>query len=227
VSTEVDHLVVAAATLEEGVRWCESTLGVTPAPGGTHPTMGTHNRLLSLSSAAFPRSYLEIIAIDPTMPKVQRLRWYRLDEAALKDRLATHGPQLINVSVRTTMIETHRRSLVNHGLNPGVPIAVHRDTPVGRLSWHVLARDDGGLEAGGLVPTLIQWDGPHATEQLPDQGCTLQSLRLDGLPTGARDVLRLANAVIDPTAAPAAIRAEIATPRGVVALDSIGALGLN
>jgi hypothetical protein len=67
-ATAVDHLVVAAATLEQGVAWCEATLGVTPGPGGRHALMGTHNRLLNLGSAAFPHSYLEIIAIDPEAP---------------------------------------------------------------------------------------------------------------------------------------------------------------
>ena len=55
-STEVDHLVVAAATLDEGVRWCEATLGLTPAAGGRHDFMGTHNRVLATSSAC-SRSY--------------------------------------------------------------------------------------------------------------------------------------------------------------------------
>ncbi|MEO7742546.1 MAG: VOC family protein [Usitatibacter sp.] len=45
---ELDHLVIAAATLEEGVRYVEAQLGVTMGPGGKHATMGTHNRLLSL-----------------------------------------------------------------------------------------------------------------------------------------------------------------------------------
>jgi hypothetical protein len=31
---QLDHLVVAARTLDEGVAWCEATLGVTPGPGG-------------------------------------------------------------------------------------------------------------------------------------------------------------------------------------------------
>jgi hypothetical protein len=53
-SVQLDHLVIAAATLEEGVAWCEATLGVTPGPGGKHPLMGTHNRLLSIATAVFP-----------------------------------------------------------------------------------------------------------------------------------------------------------------------------
>ena len=46
----LDHLVVIAPTLADGVAWCESTLGVTPGPGGEHPLMGTHNRLIHISS---------------------------------------------------------------------------------------------------------------------------------------------------------------------------------
>ena len=46
---ELDHLVVAAATLEQGCDWLESGLGVRPQPGGKHVAMGTHNALLRLS----------------------------------------------------------------------------------------------------------------------------------------------------------------------------------
>ena len=31
---QLDHLVVGAASLAQGVAWCENTLGVTPGPGG-------------------------------------------------------------------------------------------------------------------------------------------------------------------------------------------------
>ena len=61
-----------AASLAEGVAWCEATLGVTPGPGGEHPLMGTHNRLLRIATADFPHAYLEIIAINPVANKDQR-----------------------------------------------------------------------------------------------------------------------------------------------------------
>ena len=64
-AAQVDHLVIAAQSLDQGVQWCEATLGVTPRAGGEHPLMGTHNRLLRLSTPGYPRAYLEIIAIDP------------------------------------------------------------------------------------------------------------------------------------------------------------------
>ena len=40
-SAQIDHLVVAARTLVEGVAWCEATLGVVPGPGGEHALFGT------------------------------------------------------------------------------------------------------------------------------------------------------------------------------------------
>jgi Glyoxalase-like domain len=61
----VDHLVVLAASLAEGEQWCRRVLGVTPAPGGEHPLMGTHNLLLNVSGAGFARTYMEIISVKP------------------------------------------------------------------------------------------------------------------------------------------------------------------
>lgn len=83
----IDHLAVAADTLAAGVAWCERTLGLPPGPVGEHRFMGTHNRLLRLHSAAHPRAYLEIIAINPDAPAPQRPRWFDLDNPALRQRL--------------------------------------------------------------------------------------------------------------------------------------------
>jgi hypothetical protein len=66
-----DHLVIGAASLAQGVDWVEAELGVTLPPGGTHPRMGTHNRL----TAVGPASFLEIIAVDPAAEPPPRPRW--------------------------------------------------------------------------------------------------------------------------------------------------------
>ena len=42
---QIDHIVVVAHSLEQGVAWCESVLGIKPGPGGEHALFGTHNRL--------------------------------------------------------------------------------------------------------------------------------------------------------------------------------------
>ena len=76
-----------AATLEQGADWCEKTLGVTPAPGGKHAGVGTHNRLLSIAGDGFAQAYLEIIALDPDAPPPQRPTWFGLGDAAMQARL--------------------------------------------------------------------------------------------------------------------------------------------
>ena len=83
-AARVDHLVVAAESLDQGVQWCEAMLGITPQAGGEHPLMGTHNRLLRLSTPQYPRAYLEIIAIDPLAKAPGRTRWFDLDDPELQ-----------------------------------------------------------------------------------------------------------------------------------------------
>jgi hypothetical protein len=41
--TTLDHLVVAATTLADGIEHIAEITGVTPHPGGKHVAMGTHN----------------------------------------------------------------------------------------------------------------------------------------------------------------------------------------
>ncbi|MEO7940296.1 MAG: VOC family protein, partial [Burkholderiaceae bacterium] len=52
--TQIDHLVVVAKTLDQGVQWCEATFGITPGPGGEHAQFGTHNRLFKIATPANP-----------------------------------------------------------------------------------------------------------------------------------------------------------------------------
>jgi hypothetical protein len=207
VNTEVDHLIVAADTLEDGTAWCEATLGVTPGPGGRHPLMGTHNRLLNLSSPAFPRCYLEIIAIDPDAPPPGRARWFGLDERAPGE------PALWHVVARSTMLDMHRWGLIHKQADPGLPLDMAR----GDHRWQVLVRPDG--RRLGVLPSLIQWHGPHPADRLPASGLQLRSLRLDGLPAAQREVLRLRGVAGDPAAAPR-LTAVVDTPRGEVTLQT-------
>lgn len=216
-ATAVDHLVVAAATLEQGVAWCEATLGVTPGPGGQHALMGTHNRLLNIGSEAFPHSYLEIIAIDPQAPPPGRARWFGLDDPALQARTA-QTPQLVHMVARSAMLDMHRWGLITVGHQPGDPVKAGRDTPAGRLEWQILLRSDGALLCDGAMPTLIQWTGVHPAQNMVNMGVQLQGLQLTGVPPRAREVLRL-RGVVHSASGPA-VRAVLATPLGEVVLES-------
>jgi hypothetical protein len=214
----VDHLVVGAASLEQGVAWCEATLGVTPGPGGQHPLMGTHNRLLKISGEHYPQAYLEIIAIDPAAPPPGRPRWFGLDEVDL-----SAGPRLLHWVGRSPMLDMHRWGLITVGQPPGDPVKAGRDTPQGRLEWQILLRPDGRPLCGGALPTLLQWGAVHPTDHMPDSGVTLQRLGLGGLPAKVREVLRLRQVddlVADGAVPPPALRATLQTPRGPVTLES-------
>lgn len=210
----VDHLVVAARTLEEGVAWCERTLGVVPDPGGRHAVFGTHNRVLRIASSAFPQSYLEIIAIDPQAPPPARPRWFGLDELDLSG-----GPRLIHWVGRSPMLDMHRWGLINIGEAPGNPVAASRATPAGVLKWQILVRDDGRLLHGGALPTLIQWQGAHPTDAMPEHGLSLLALTVNRLPRRAREVLRLRGVTAVDDDGPA-LRARLRTPKGEVMLES-------
>ncbi len=216
-ATAVDHLVVAAATLAQGVEWCEATLGITPGPGGQHALMGTHNRLCRIDGPGFANVYLEIIAIDPAAPAPGRTRWFGLDAPALQARIAD-APQLVHGVARSAMLDMHRWGLITVGLQPGNPVKAGRDTPQGRLEWQILLRDDGTLLCGGALPTLIQWQGRHPTLAMPDQGVALKALHLQGVPPRAREVLRLRG--VEHRESGPAVRAVLVTPKGEVVLES-------
>jgi hypothetical protein len=111
--TEMDHLVVVADTLDQGSAWCLATLGAAPVAGGRHPLMGTHNRLLAVSSEVYPKTYLEIIAIDPAAPPPGRARWFGMDDPALQARVREAGPQLVGCVARSAMVDMHRWGLIN------------------------------------------------------------------------------------------------------------------
>jgi hypothetical protein len=222
-NARIDHLVVVADTLQQGAQWCEATIGATPTTGGRHPRMGTHNRLLAISSERFPDTYLEIIAIDPDAPAPAGPRWMGMDDPALRAAVR-EAPCLVHVVARTSMIEMVRWGLINCGLNPGAPIAAERDTPNGVLRWRITVRDDGLPECAGALPTLIEWQGTHPCESLPRAPVQLRELTLRGLPPQALDVLKLP-AVQTPArsgdaAREPALRATFETPRGTVTLDS-------
>ncbi len=224
---ELDHLVVLASSLEQGVAWCEATLGITPDAGGRHAFMGTHNRLLRTSSSAFPHSYLEIIAIDPEgEAPANKQRWFDMDSAELQAQVQQHGPRLIHWVARMPRIAEATQALQQLSLAVGTPQAASRMTPRGLLEWQIGLRDDGVRPLQGCLPTLIHWNGPHPEASLQDQGVQLRTLELQhpqaALLSQALGVLDLqGNAAIQVTAAntPALI-AHLDTPRGPVTLQA-------
>jgi Glyoxalase-like domain len=212
VKAEVDHLVVAARTLAEGVTWCAQTLGIEPGPGGRHALMGTHNRLFRVASAAFPNAYFEVIAIDPEAPNPGRARWFGLDGVAL-----SAGPRLVTFVARVPALDAALAELDGAGFDGGRALAASRDTPAGPLHWRIAVRDEGAVLCGGALPTLIEWGERHPAAAMPASGVTLRSLTLRGVPRALAPPATAVAANAGP-----ALEAVLDTPRGAVTLTTEG-----
>jgi hypothetical protein len=206
--TEIDHLVVACATLEQGAAWATDLLGVEPQPGGQHTTMGTHNRLLRLGEHV----YLELIAIDPQGIEPARPRWFGLDRADVQAR-AAQRPFLLTWAAATDDI---------HDAVTRVPVlgevaAFTRNA----FAWQFTLPDDGRLNYDGVLPSVLQWNSDHPAALLEDRGCRL--LALDLVHQQASAVLPLFRALkltgpVNLATGPLSLTARLLTPRGPVDL---------
>lgn len=195
----LDHLAIAAETLDAGTRYVEALLGVPLAEGGKHAAMGTHNRLLSLG----PDLYLEVIAIDPDAPAPDRARWFGLDGFKGAPRLHAWIVALEDIASAPQ--------------SAGAPLDLAR----GDLRWSMAVPEGGALPLDGLHPAFIVWEGEgHPAARLPDRGVRLSALEVrhpdqDGM----RAVL---SGFTDPrvtlaTGAPR-LQARLSTPQGEVVL---------
>ena len=232
--TQIDHLVVAARSLDEGVAWCEATLGITPQAGGEHEQFGTHNRLFKIATPRYPMAYFEIIAINPAASSQKRnanKRWFDLDHPALQASIAQE-PALIHFVVNTSDIQLASNTWKAQGLDTGPVVQAQRQTDKGMLQWQITVREDGQRQLGGTLPTLIQWGKADDTEptrlhprnSLPRSGVSLQNIMVthpaaDALKT-AYEALDLKDIAI--SEGESNIAAHLQTPKGLVVLQSRG-----
>lgn len=209
---ELDHIVVAAQTLDAGVRFIKEKLSVDIPAGGRHESMGTHNHVMRLGRGSF----LEVIAIDPDGRNPDRPRWYGLDDPAMRARLRG-GPALITWVVRTPDIVAAVDAAA-------IPLGTITRVSRGALSWRLTVPDDGHMPGGGTIPHLIEWDnGSRPWESMADLGCRLAALTLAD-PDGdwLNDVLRSLGAEALPfikvlEGGPPRLSAKIVTPPDRVA----------
>ena len=226
-TAQVDHLVVAASTLDEGVAWCQRTLGITPGVGGKHPLMGTHNRLFSVATPQYPTTYFEIIAINKRAACARNMgtkRWFDLDNAALHQQLQQTGPQLVHFVASTQRAAPAAQAFAELGFDRGELLSASRATPHSVLSWQITVRPDGQRLMAGALPTLIEWGAVHPTQHMAASGVTLQSLTAS-LPNAHH--LSAAYAAINLQSVGVVeglvnLIAILNTPRGLVTLESRG-----
>jgi hypothetical protein len=212
---ELDHLVVAADSLDQGAAFVAGLLGVEPAPGGKHDVLGTHNRVLKLGRGR----YLEVIAVDPDGRRPGFPRWFNLDDPALQARLKIR-PRLVAWVARCGAVDSLADDIFKQR-------ARVRPMQRGALKWRFAGTDDGSLPGGGLIPHLIQWDvSNHPADMMPESGCRL--IALEGAhrdPASVRAVisrLGLADAIAVHAVSsrrPPGLRARLETPDGTVVMD--------
>lgn len=202
----IDHLVYAASDLEVAVERLEQQLGVRPAYGGRHPTVGTHNALLGLGGA----TYLEVLAPDPSVPDRSMPGTFGLADHNRSELLATWA-------VACDDIEAAVVTARERGFDPGDPVPLERlDEHGNRLTWRVTIN----FLAGGPLPFLIDWGrSTHPALSAPT-GLTLEQFHIEHPdPDALRgDLAALdADVAVRPAGSPALV-ARIRGPRGTVEL---------
>jgi hypothetical protein len=198
---ELDHLAVAAETLEAGRDLVESVLGVTLQAGGRHPHFGTYNMLLGLEDGL----YLEVITADPDAAAPAVPRWFDLDRFA-------GAPRLTTWICRSDDLEA---ALDRAPRAAGEPVDLMR----GDLRWRMAVAADGQMPFDGGFPALIQWQGAHPAARLVASGCRLRRLVIAhpdavALRKAVEGVIVDPRVVIEPGAV-FAMRAAFDTPAGL------------
>ncbi|MBB5515431.1 hypothetical protein FHS89_001443 [Rubricella aquisinus] len=165
--TQIDHLVVGAASLEEGRAWMEAQLGLPATGAGKHPAMSTHNALWRVGPC-----YMEVIAIDPAAPDPGRPRWFGLDDPTVQAMLSK-GPRLLTWVAR---VDDMPSALERVTYDPGPALPFTRDA----LRWQLTVPEDGHPAHEGCAPALIAWDegSTPPSASLPDQGIGLEHFSL-------------------------------------------------
>lgn len=195
----LDHLAVAAESLEAGRAAVEERLGLQLEAGGRHAHFGTHNLLLGLEDGL----YLEVIARDPEAPAPGYPRWFDLDRFAGAPRLQTW----------ICAVDDLDAALARHG-GAGAAVALSR----GDLRWRMAVPETGVLPWDNRFPALIEWQGTaHPAQRLTASGARLERLVVSHpeaatLQAELAPVLQDARVVFVPGAS--ALLAEIATPHG-------------
>jgi hypothetical protein len=158
----LDHIAVTAPDLARGVAQVEQLLGVAMQPGGEHPLMGTHNRLLRLGEV-----FLEVIAPDPAAARPSRRRWFALDE-----QTPATLPRLAGWVASTDDLRAVQAAACE-------PLGDIEQLSRGALRWEMVLPRDGSLGLGGAAPLVIQWGSAGgAVQRLDDAGCRLRRLEL-------------------------------------------------
>lgn len=158
----IDHFMIAANDLDRLSEYFITITGLPLATGGSHPDLGTRNKLIATTTDV----YLELIAPDPALNATSDLR-----EAIeqIEDPVLHRVIALGSLERFPQIVDAYQRAGV-----PAVVRPLSRETPSGDiLRWHLLmpaARNEFGI----FAPLFIDWGlTPHPSQTLPSAACTL------------------------------------------------------
>lgn len=158
----IDHLIFAAPTLEQGMDIIEKKLGVRPVYSGQHLGKGTHNALLALGQ----HIYFEVIAPDPSQENISKPLWMKSDLA--------ETPQLWTWAAKSEDLFSLEKIARAHQVPFGKIESGNRTQPNGNvLSWNlsfpVLENE------AGIIPFFLDWGNTiHPATTLPQAGKVLE-----------------------------------------------------
>jgi len=165
---ELDHLVVIAPTLVEGVAHVRSCIDLDVPFGQRHRYMGSHNHLLQLGDSV----YLEIVAIDADGERPRRARWFALDDQKAVKADWDAGRRLRAWVARSDAIDVVLAGR-EHVLGRKVSL------PWADPSFDFAIADDGSLPLDGAAPCIIDRRGkPRSMATIADLGARLLSFSL-------------------------------------------------
>ena len=165
----LDHLVVVAPDLAEGVAWVEDCLGVRAPEGGRHDGWGTRNHLMRIGETLF----LEIIAVDDAAAAPAQPRWFELGDPRARRAAWDEGRRLAAFVCRTPDLPA---TLAAAGPEYGAARRVTR----GDLAWTFGVTPDGAIPHGGAAPYVMDWGAAGTpAARMADLGCRLRSFVIE------------------------------------------------
>lgn len=167
VKNKIDHIVIGANDLDQGVTFIEDKLNATLPKASKHDDMSTHNCVAPTGNDSF----IEILSIDPEAPTPKRARWFDMDNSEVKKKFK-QSPCAYHWVVGTNNLDDVIR-------NSPIPLGEVVTFTRGERSWRLTIPNDGSLQEDGLIPTFIEWSpGPHPSSGMADLGLELKEVIL-------------------------------------------------
>ena len=159
----LDHILIGAANLDDGIRAFERATGIAPVRGGRHPSRGTENALVSLGRG----SYIEIIAPQPGAEANEMVTQLR----------ALRAPAIVGWAVHVVDADEAAKRLGDAGFAAGERRPGSRVTPQGAtLQWTTFDIEKPPIAA---APFFIQWGATTTHPSLTSPGgCAMESFEI-------------------------------------------------